>query len=54
MRYLPRDRGERGFVAETEIVGIIKNIKWCKAVACQADRQMHPNKWQPLGAGVPD
>jgi len=49
------ESGERGFVAETEIVGIIKNIKWHKAAACQAKRQMHPKKqWQPLGAGVPD
>jgi len=49
------ESGERGFVAETEIVEIIKNIKWHKAAACQAERRMHLKKqWQPLGAGVPN
>jgi hypothetical protein len=46
---------ERGFFAETEIVEIIKNIKWHKAAAYEAERRLHPKKqWQPLGAGVPD
>jgi hypothetical protein len=43
------ESGERGFVAETEIVEIIKNIKWRKAAACREKQRLHREKMAAPG-----